>query len=161
MMNEQALGEYEQIIHELSERIVLAQKPIRILDALKWSDEVEDYFFKNKCKKMPPVTYDYYLEKNPLSFDPHKKIDEFHEIDHSIRRKLGQYSGVGGIMQRMCYEYCRVLGMLITRGTPKFTEISKELYGSSEDAFHVGAPTLKDLGALASDTLANIKNQVT
>ena len=54
-MNGNELGEYEQIIHELSERIVLAQKSIRILDSLKWNDEVEAYFFNNKCKKMPPV----------------------------------------------------------------------------------------------------------
>jgi len=160
MGNGDTLGEYGQTIHELSERIVAAQKPIRILDALKWNDEVEDYFFKHKCKQLPPVNYEYYAEKNPLSYDPHKVIEEFHDIDHSIRRKLGQYSGVGSIMQRMCYEYCRVMGMLIARGTPKFTEISKELYGSSQDAFHVGAPTLKDLGNLASDTLSNIKNQV-
>ena len=64
-------------------------------------------------------------------------------------------------MQRMCREYYRVVEMLMARGTPKFTEISQELYGSSEDAFHVGAPTLKDLAALVSTTLANIKNQVT
>src|SRR5579862_8622283 len=160
MTNGGTLGEYAQAIRELSERIVLAQKPIRILDALKWDDEVEAYFFKHKCKKLPPVNYEYYLEKNPITFDPHKKIEEFHDIDHSIRRKLGQYSGVGSIMQRMCYEYCRVMGMLIARGTPKFTEISKELYGSSQDAFHVGAPTLKDLGTLAGDALSNIKNQV-
>ena len=37
------------------------------------------------------------------------EIEEFREIDRNIRRKLGQYSGVGSIMQRMCYEYCRVV----------------------------------------------------
>lgn len=154
------LGEYEQAIHELSERIVAAQKPIRILDALKWDAEVEELFFKNKCKQLPVIDRDYYQLKNPLSFDPKKKIEEFHEIEHSIRKRLGQYSGVGSIMQRMCYEYCRVVEMLQARGTKKFSEISQELYGSSEDAFHVGAPTLKDLATLVTSTLANIKDQV-
>jgi uncharacterized protein (TIGR02421 family) len=161
MATSEELGEYEQAIHELSERIVAAQRPIRILDALKWDAGVEHYFFSHKCKKLPPIDGDYYLQKNPLSFDPQKKIEEFHDIDRSIRRKLGQYSGVGGVMQRMCYEYMRVIDLLMSRGTPRFTEISQELYGSSEDAFHVGAPTLKDLATLASDTLSNIKNQVT
>lgn len=154
------LGEYESAIHELSERIVAAQKPIRILDALKWDSSVEEFFFKHKFKKLPDITSEYYEKNNPLSFDPQKKIEEFHEIDRSIRRKLGQYSGVGSIMSRMCYEYCRVIDMLVSRGTQRFTEVSQELYGSAEDAFHVGAPTLKDMATLVTNTLANIKDQV-
>jgi uncharacterized protein (TIGR02421 family) len=154
------LSEYQQVVHELSESIVAAQKPIRILDALKWDNSIEQYFFEYKFKKLPVIDQNYYLQKNPLCFDPAQKRDEFHEIDRNIRRKLGQYSGVGSIMQRMCYEYCRVIDMLEARGTPKFTEISQELYGSSEDAFHVGAPTLKDLATLISNTLSKIKNKV-
>jgi uncharacterized protein (TIGR02421 family) len=154
------LTDYQSIIHELSERIVEAQKPIRILDAIKWDASIRRQFFKDKFKKLPQVDTAYYLEKNPLQFDPYQKIAEFQDIERSIRRKLGQYSGVGSIMQRMCHEYSRVVEMLLVRGTPKFTEISQELYGSSEDAFHVGAPTLKDLATLVSQTLANIKDQV-
>lgn len=160
MANGKDLSEYEQTIRELSERIVAAQRPIRILDALKWDGSVREYFFKHDFKKLPEISSDYYLEKNPLSFDPAKKIEEFQDIDRNIRRKLGQYSGVGSIMQRMCYEYCRVVEMLAARGTPRFTEVSQELYGSAEDAFHVGAPTLKDLATLVNDSLANIKDQV-
>jgi uncharacterized protein (TIGR02421 family) len=154
------LTDYQNVIHELSERIVSAQKPIRVLDALKWDPQIQAYFFKHKFKKLPQITTEYYLEKNPLNFDPQKKIEEFHEIERSIRRQLGQYSGVGSIMQRMCHEYTRVIEMLLVRGTPKFTEISQELYGSSDDAFHIGAPTLKDLATLVSNTLSNIKDQV-
>ncbi len=153
--------EYHQVIRELSERIVNAQKPIRVLDALKWDAKVEEHFFKHKFKRLPHVDPSYYHEKNPLLFDPIKKLNEFRDIERSIRRKLGQYSGVGSIMQRMCREYYRVVEMLLARGTPKFTEISQELYGSSEDAFHAGAPTLKDLASLVTNTLANLKNQVT
>ena len=160
MANGEIVNEYEQIIRELSERIVVAQKPIRILDALKWDAGIEEYFFKHQCKKLPPVDQNYYLEKNPPAFDPLKKIEEFRDIDRSIRRKLGQYSGVGSLMQRMCYEYCRVIEMIVARGTPRFTEVSQELYGSSDDAFHAGAPTLKDLATLVTDTLLNIKDQV-
>lgn len=160
MANGEVVGEYQQVVRELSERIVAAQKPIRILDALKWDPSVEQSFINSKYTKLPTIDYEYYLQKNPLGFDPEKKKAEFHDIDRSIRRKLGQYSGVGSIMQRMCYEYCRVIDMLEARGTPKFTEISQELYGSSEDAFHVGAPTLKDLATLVTNTLAKIKDKV-
>lgn len=160
MANGEILSEYEQVVRELSDRIVAAQKPIRILDALKWDESVEEYFMKHKGKRLPPVDSDYYHNKNPLNFDAMKKIEEFHDIDRGIRRKLGQYSGVGSIMQRMCYEYSRVIEMLLARGTPRFTEISQQLYGSSEDAFHVGAPTLKDLATLVSNTLVNLKDKV-
>lgn len=160
MANGEALGEYEQVVRDLSDRIVVAQKPIRILDSLKWDPSIEDYFLRHKCKKLPLIDAAYYQEKNPLSFDPEKKKEEFHDIERSIRRKLGQYSGVGSIMQRMCHEYSRVIDLLEARGTPRFTEISQELYGSSEDAFHIGAPTLKDLATLASNTLNKLKNKV-
>lgn len=162
MADGEIITEYEQAIHELSERIVSAQKPIRILDALKWGPEIEDYFFRHKCKKLPAdLDKEYYERANPLSFNATEKLEELHDIDRSIRKKLGQYSGVGSIMQRMCYEYSRVIEMLLARGTPRFTEISQELYGSSEDAFHVGAPNLKDLATLVSETLTHIKDQVT
>lgn len=160
MTNGKIVGEYEQAVYELSERIVAAQKPIRILDALKWDANVENFFIESKYKKLPVIDSEYYLKNNPLSFDPVKKKEEFHDIERNIRRKLGQYSGVGSIMQRMCYEYSRVIDMLVARGTPKFTEISQELYGSSEDAFHVGAPTLNDLATLVANTLTKIKDKV-
>lgn len=159
-INGEALGEYQLAIRELSDRIVAAQRPIRILDAIKWDNEIQANFFKHKCKKLPSINLDYYQQQNPLAFDPTRKKEEFHDIDRSIRRRLGQYSGVGSIMQRMCYEYTRVIEMLEARGTPRFTEVSQELYGSSQDAFHIGAPTLKDMAALVTSTLGNIKDQV-
>src|SRR5271156_4693816 len=107
--------EYHNIIHELSESIVKAQKPIRILDALKWDNSIKEEFFKHRFKKLPPVNAEYYTQKTALDYDPQKKIEEFRDIERSIRRQLGQYSGVGSIMQRMCHEYCRVLEMLEAR----------------------------------------------
>lgn len=160
MIDPNTLGDYELTIKQLSDRIVAAQRPIRVLDSLKWDSKVEANFIKNDGKKLPLINSDYYQENNPLSYDPDKKIEEFRDIDRDIRRRLGQYSSVGSIMERMCYEYIRVIELLKARGTPRFTEISQELYGSSEDAFHAGAPTLKDLGTLVSSTLENIKDQV-
>lgn len=157
----ESLSEYGQIIHELSEKIVAAQKPIRILDSLKWNGDVQRYFFKHNCKKLPLIDGEYYQSHNPLAFDPETKKAEFHAIEKSIRRTLGQYSGVGSIMSRMCNEYCVVIDLLTSRGTPRFTEVSQELYGSSLDAFHAGAPTLKDMAQLVTTTLSNIKDQVT
>lgn len=139
-------------IRALSDRLVTAQRPIRILDALKWNPDIQADFFKNNFKKLPPVTRATY-EQNPLRFDPDKKLAEFQEIERDIKRLLGQYNTVGNIMARMCREYILVVKMLSDRGTPEFTKISQQLYGSSHDAFYAGAPTLQDMATLLSNVL--------
>ncbi len=149
----------EEIIRSLSDRIVKAQQPIRILDALKWDQSIQADFFKNKCEELPAVDKDFYLSR-PLPYNPDEKKAEFYEIERDIRRQLGQFSGVGNIMSRMCHEYREVVRMLEARGTPEFSKISQDLYGSSQDAFYVNAPTLRDLATLLSETLVNIKSQV-
>lgn len=144
---------YPQVIRNLSDRIVQAQRPIRILDALKWDADIQADFFKNRFKELPKVDQAYY-EKNPLHFNPEEKIDEFNQIERDIRRELGQFNSVGLIMQRMCREYALVVEMIRDRGTPAFSRASQQLYGSSSDAFYAGAPTLKDLAVVLSNTLA-------
>jgi uncharacterized protein (TIGR02421 family) len=158
MTTKKTLTPYERLIRDLSDRIVEAQKPIRILNSLKWDDQIKSYFFHNRFKKLPPVDGAYYQRK-PLSFDPQKKTEELYAIELDIRRKLGQFSGIGSIMRRMCREYREVIRMLLARGTPEFSKISQDLYGSSHDAFYAGAPTLKDLAVLVSETLSRIKTQ--
>jgi uncharacterized protein (TIGR02421 family) len=74
-----------------------------------------------------------------------------------VQRRLGQFNPVAGILRRMCREYEMVVRMLEGRGTPEFGLLSKELYGSAQDAFHAGAPTLADLGAMMSETLENVE----
>ncbi len=146
----------QQIIRDLSERIVEAQKPIRILNAIKWPVEVQAKFFQQKCKELPKIDLRVY-ENNPLSFDPVQKTEEFYTIERDIRRQLGSFSGITNIMLRICREYREVVRLLLARGTPEFPKISQELYGSAQDAFYAGAPTLRDLASLVSKTLARIQ----
>jgi len=148
---------YRNTLRELSDRIVEAQKPIRVLDAIKWNSGVKEEFFKNNCEELPKVNEEYY-QKNPLPFDPHKKIEEFYALERDIRKEAGQFSSVGTIMQRICREYREVVRMLDARGTPEFSKISQELYGSADDAFYVDAPRLKDLATVLSGTLARIRD---
>ncbi len=152
---------YHQTIRVLSDRIVQAQRPIRILDALKWGPEVESRFFEKACKELPEVLGPDYYAKRPLKFDLETKIEEFNQIERDIRRELGNFNSLGLIMQRMCREYCVVVEMLKARGTPAFSRYSEQLYGSTSDAFYAGAPTLKDLAVMVSETLGVIQNQTT
>jgi len=46
--------------------------------------------------------------------------------------------------------------MLEARGTETFSDISQELYGSSQDVFHVGDPTIAELGSMMEATLTQL-----
>ena len=150
--------EYQQTIRALSERIVQAQTPIRVLDAIKWDDTVGKAFLKGKGKVIPAVDRAYY-DNRPLPFDSAGKKLEFQNIERDITRQLGQFNPVGQIMRRMCKEYRMVIRMLEARGTADFGLISQELYGAASDAFHAGDPTLADFGLMLSDYLDNIDNR--
>jgi len=149
------VASYKQTLRELSDRIVAAQKPIRILDHIKWEPSIQEEFFKNGGRELPKVDRAYY-EARSLGFDPVKKRQEFHEIERDVTRLLGQFNSLGGMMRRMCREYIQVVRMLEGRGTSEFGVISGELYGSASDAFHEGGPTLADLGKLLADAIAHI-----
>lgn len=146
------MKKYHETIKALSERIVQAQRPIRILDALKWDPAIQKKFFDQKFRCLPAITPDYYTN-NPLPFDPKEKEKEFREIERIVKKELGHFSGLGGIMLRTCREYCLVIELLKSRGNKDFTPISQQLYGSADDSFYSGAPTLKDLSTLFSTTL--------
>ena len=155
MNSPQPSDEYRDTIRTLSDRLVEAQRPIRILDAIKWDATVHDAFFASGCDELPPVDAAYYANR-PLGFDPAEKLSEFHGLEREILRSLGSFNPVGGIMRRMCHEYSDVVRMLDARGTPEFSQFSQQLYGSPNDVFHAGDPTLADLGTQISEILENV-----
>lgn len=146
---------YAQLIKQLSDRIVLAQEPIRILDAIKWDEEIQQDFFANKARQQPKVDAQYY-KRNPLEYDASALRKTFRLIEADARSELGETDPAGRILRRMCCEYARVLDMLEARGTEAFTEASQELYGRSSDTFHAGGPSLADLGRQLDQSLRNI-----
>src|SRR5438876_3305274 len=152
------LTAYESLVRGLSDRLVEAQRPIRILDAIKWDDDVERAFFAAGARELPPVTRDYYASR-PLPFDAEAKLHEFHQIERDVRRQLGEFNAPGQIMSRMCQEYGEVIHLLTSRGTRGFAEISEHLYGSASDSFHAGDPNLADLGHMMSDILDNLSHE--
>lgn len=155
MNGQSELDGYQRVVRTLSDRIVAAQTPIRVLDAVKWDDSISAEFLRQGGKQLPAVDRSYY-ESRPLAFDAAALKLEFQNIERDITRQLGQFSPVGQIMRRMCREYRMVVRMLEARGTADFGLISQELYGSASDAFHAGDPTLADLGLMFSDYLNNI-----
>jgi uncharacterized protein (TIGR02421 family) len=151
------LSAYETVVRRLSDRLVEAQRPIRVLDAIKWDDDVERAFFDRGGREPPPVTRDYYLSRS-LPFDPDAKLRELLDLERDVHRQLGDINAPGQIMARMCQEYREVVRLLQGRGTPAFYEISQRLYGSSADSFHAGEPNLADLGHMLSDVLDHLSH---
>ncbi len=143
------------VIQGLSKRIVDAQRNIRILDQIKWDDSVKQDFFQNKGQQLPSVDTLYYQNK-PLPFDAHDKMEEFRLILRDTQNQLGQYSSVTRLIKRQCDEYIRAVQMLSARGTPGFSELSMELYGSPDDVFYAGGPRLSQLGFLLFDVLTSL-----
>lgn len=147
------------IIQELSQRIVEAQRQIRILDSIKWDDSIKQEFFKNKAQKLPCVDRAYY-EKKPLPFNVQDKHEEFRLILRDAQNQLGQYSTLTRLLRRQCEEYSRACQMLAARGTEGFSELAMELYGSPDDVFYAGGPRMSQMGTLLFDVLTGLNVQL-
>src|SRR5690606_14081712 len=87
------LDDYQLTVRALSDRLVEAQTPIRVLDAVKWDDSIRQGFFDAHCKRLPQVDQAYY-QSRPLAFDAEAKKREFQDIERDITRQLGQFNPV-------------------------------------------------------------------
>ncbi len=142
-------------IQDISKRIVEAQRNIRILDSVKWDESIKQDFFKHKAQKLPAVDKSYYQQR-PLPFNVQEKQDEFRLILRDTQNQLGQYSSVTRLLKRQCDEYVKAVQMLSARGTPAFSEMAMELYGSPDDVFYAGGPKLSQMGNLLFDVLTSL-----
>ena len=146
-------------IKKISKLIVKTQEPIRILNAIQWSPEVKEDFFKNKCKQLPCVDADFYKGR-PLGFDPEKIKETFAEIQKTIKNELSLKDPAAKMMNQMCQEYQLVADMLKNRGTPLFGKISKKLYGSAEESLYKTEPSLADLCDVMKESFTNLKSRI-
>ncbi|HVK60750.1 MAG TPA: flavohemoglobin expression-modulating QEGLA motif protein [Bdellovibrionales bacterium] len=149
---------YKEKLKALSDRIVEAQKPIRVLDSVKWESWVEDDFFEHKAKRLPKVDPEFY-GRIPIGFDPKQKAEELEEICRDVDRTLGEGDDLGAILKSMAGEYAQLARMLAARGTPQFYEYSKRLYGSPKDRFYDEQITIRDQGHQLYGLLATLENK--
>lgn len=146
---------YKERLHSLSQRMVAAQKPILILDAIRWTDDIVEFLRRTSYRELPPVDADYYRAL-PLRFDPADKAEEFAVLEVDIRKTLGESDPLGAILIRNCGQYRQVVQMLQARGTPDFHRHARDLYGSPRDVFLDGRTTILDLGLQIYDVLAGL-----
>src|SRR5438552_1083600 len=69
------------VLRELSDRLLAAQRPLRLLEALRWPDEAETAFFASDCRKLPEVAY------SPLPFEPAAKQEELRRLLAEVERR--------------------------------------------------------------------------
>ena len=67
-------------IRSLSDRLVAAQRPLRVLDAIKWDGAVERTFFAAGGRELPAVDCEYYAAR-PMPFEPGTKKQELAALD--------------------------------------------------------------------------------
>ena len=136
--------------------MVVAQRPIKVLNAIKWDDQIREEFFANGFKEQPRVDRDYYLSLNN-KLDPGSTVDELRSIEAEATTRLGQMSPAATLIRFMCEQFRLTVDMIDARGTPRFSTLSGLLYGTSSDVFHIGGPTVADLATTIRQSLdANV-----
>jgi len=153
-----AVTTYKEKIKRLSARIVEAQRPIRILDAVKWPNFVSEDLKKSGFKELPKLTAEDY-QKYDLGYDPEAKQAELAEIIVDIDTTLGRGDSIGGLLIQTTEQYIEVITMLQARGTKQFWESSRKLYGSPQDKFLETNHTISDLGQMLYSIFSKIRLQ--
>ncbi|MCO5144333.1 MAG: flavohemoglobin expression-modulating QEGLA motif protein [Oligoflexia bacterium] len=149
---------YKEKLKDFSERLIDAQKQIRIIDALKWDPKIIEAVQKSKFKELPKVDVSTY-QSLPVEYDFKKKDEELSALIEDIQNDLGTQDALAKILLTTCREYQTVLKMLQNRGKKEFYEYSRQLYGSPQDNFFGSLSTVKDLGIHLYNIFCNVQTQ--
>ncbi|HVU03707.1 MAG TPA: flavohemoglobin expression-modulating QEGLA motif protein [Polyangiaceae bacterium] len=149
---------YKERLARLAQRLVDAQRPIRILNAVKWDTSVFEQFRDSRWRKMPRVDAEYYA-KVPLGFDPDRTIEEMRAIDRQVRAELGE-DLVGKIVSDTALQFVDAVEMLRARGTKRFHELSRRLYGTPKETFADDVTRVRDVALDLYDILTQLDEQV-
>lgn len=136
---------YLERLKTLSNRLVALQKPIRILDAIKWPAELEAEFIAQKGKKLPNLARDFY-QQYKFGFDPDTLFQHLGELKLDVKRELGRGDALGNILTATIEQYQLVIELLKARGTEQFGHFSAALYGSASDKMRGDQKTLRTMG---------------
>jgi len=102
---------YRLHLKSLSDELLTLQKPIRILDAIKWPRQTQERFLADGGRTLPVIDRRFY-EALTLGLEPRNKYLELKELRDRIRRKLGPQDDLGLILQETVDQYMVVIEML-------------------------------------------------
>ncbi len=143
-------------LRDLSDRLVDIQRPIRVLNAVRWDDEVKAEFFAQGFREQPSVDASYY-EREKLSYNPAELRMALRDLGSEAHSRLGGDSPAAQLLGRSCRGYRLALSMIEARGTEAFGRYSAELYGTPHEVFHPGGPTVSDLADSIAMTLDRVE----
>ena len=148
---------YLERLQALSTRLVALQRPIRILDAIKWPAELETTFRAKDGRVLPAIDADFY-QRQKLAFDPDIVHQDLKDLKNDVRRHLGRGDALGHILKATIEQYQIVVELLRHRGQPQFGYFSRLLYGSAQDKMRAffrtgftGSGSSRRLGAYRHD----------
>jgi uncharacterized protein (TIGR02421 family) len=137
-------------IRSLGDRLVRLLRPLRILDAIRWSREVEEAFFASRGERLPKVDRESYTHR-PLGFDPTTSHRAITELEQQIARKLSYDHPAARLMLHRCQQGHAVIDLLLARGTSAFATLSAQLFGNSHDLDRSMLQLGKNANALLAD----------
>jgi uncharacterized protein (TIGR02421 family) len=142
-------------IRSLSDRLIEAQKSLRILETIQWHPEIEERFFADNARELPRVTREVYA-RNALPFDRRAKVRELIALENDICRQLGHANACSQMMVRRCQEYRQVVELIASRGQPGFAQQSERLFGKSTWKSPFGALSLRAFSHLVKKTVTQL-----
>jgi len=107
-----------ELLRATSAQILEAQRPIRVLRALAWGDDVEHAFFASKGQHLPRPEY---------RIPP--EVAEVGERFRVLRAQLSGDGAIEGFLRDTCDAFATAARMLAAVGTKDFYYHSVELYG--------------------------------
>jgi uncharacterized protein (TIGR02421 family) len=106
------------LLREVSAEIFEAQKPLRVIRALDWPDEVEREFFARGASELPRPVY---------SVPP--GVAEALASFQALSRRLPGDNAIERFLRQTCDAMAQAARMLLAIGTRDFYHCSVELYG--------------------------------
>lgn len=148
---------YKEKLKVFSNRLVEAQKQVRLIDAVRWDPKILEEVRRSQYKELPEVNADTY-EAMSLGYDPNEKIAEFQSIIDDMKREIGLEDPLVKILVASCEEFQDLIRMLMARGKPEFYQFSRKLYGSPQDNFFGTLSSVKDLGLHLYNILSTVQD---
>lgn len=123
-------NDYKKRVLDLSKKYLDVQSDLSLLSDVNWKPTVKQKFEKLGFKSLPEITLDDYEGRE---IDYGKKLQELQGFIEEANKVLGPDDPIAKMLVRNTKAWILTVQLLQTRGTPKFIEISRRLYGSSED----------------------------
>lgn len=106
-------------LRDLSLALSHAQRPIRVLRAIAWPDQVMDEFFVRGARELPRVEYE------PPRFD----LAVTRGLLRSLAIRAAGEGPLGRLIADTCESFALAVELLGAVGTQRFFDLSSELYG--------------------------------